>query len=194
VEFGTSDGSAVRMCTRNPQAEVSSADAAINFSIFTPFGGVPGIAASLDGSPLDLTPGGPAQTTFMGEQVALSEDAAHRHRVLELEGKDFLLLNAGAPINLTGEADPIAPSLIQLTRALLLLATIQAAKTLDRTSRASGLIPLDREGQRFVADRFMHEVRTRQLLPKHALALMEEAYCATLHQLGLNPGLSSREA
>jgi len=60
--------------------------------------------------------------------------------VLGLEGKAFLLLNSGSPINLTGGADPIAPATIQLTRALLLLGTIQAARALQEKNRADGLV------------------------------------------------------
>ncbi len=65
--------------------------------------------------------------------------------VIRYQGKRFFLLNGGFPVNMTGEADPIAASRIQLTRGLLYAGAVQASGT-DK----SGIQELDNELQRRV--------------------------------------------
>jgi hypothetical protein len=95
----------------------------------------------------------------------------HWHRAVEVKDRELLLACSGYPVNLTGARDPISPSLIQLTRSLLLLGAMQAVK-LDSSVR--GLVELDREGQLFIAREWVRAVRADDLLPPDLLALVEE--------------------
>ncbi len=154
VEFGTGDGADVEMTTGNAEYTWTGEEA--------------------------LEPSG-GSTTFCGRRIALSPDSAHRHRVLRIGDRELLVANSGFPINFTGEADPIRPELIQLTRALLLLGLIQASK-LDLSQR--GLVPLDVDGQRWLATRWMEQVRRDGHLPLAVMARLEAAYEKTLRELG----------
>jgi hypothetical protein len=125
-----------------------------------------------------------ARADFDGRSIGLGnvKSPHHWHRVIDVDGKDVLLANSGYPINLTGVRDPIAPEWIQLTRALLLLGCIQAAKLPDD---ARGLIELDREGQRFIAHEWMRMVRESGKMPAPLLALLEEGLRNVDAELGI---------
>ncbi|MFO0726165.1 MAG: NAD-binding protein [Myxococcota bacterium] len=105
---------------------------------------------------------------FEGKEVALGPavDPIHWHRVLNVSGADrdfqVLLANSGYPITFRGQVDPIRPKLIQLTRAALELACIEAV---GLPPEARGLIPLSAKGQRFIAESWLAEVRGMSELP-----------------------------
>jgi S-adenosyl-L-homocysteine hydrolase, NAD binding domain len=100
--------------------------------------------------------------------------------------KTFILANSGYPINFTREADPIAAPMIQLTRALLLLGMIQAARELkDRPNQPpqKGLIALDREGQKLIANAFIQTARASSVLSPKLMRLLEEGFSRACHDL-----------
>ena len=85
------------------------------------------------------------RTRFAGVDIDLGDvlDGSRRDRVLTGPGgKQFLLANEGLVVNFTGEADPIPARYIQLTRGLLYLGALQAARTTQ-----AGIHALDPGGQ-----------------------------------------------
>ncbi|MCC7386957.1 MAG: NAD-binding protein [Deltaproteobacteria bacterium] len=122
------------------------------------------------------------RATFAGQEIELGKPVSsdHWHRVIEVDGREILLANSGFPINLTGERDPIAPELIQLTRGLLLLGTMQAVRLPDD---ARGLIDLDPSGQLWLARAWMRRVRRSGSLPPPLMALLEAGYQRVLREL-----------
>jgi hypothetical protein len=83
----------------------------------------------------------------------------HWHRVLVRGEQELMLVNSGYPINFTGGPDSLEPLVIELTRALLLLGSLQARQLPPGTR---GLVPLDAEGQVLIAERWMAELRALQ--------------------------------
>lgn len=75
-----------------------------------------------------------------------------RHCHQDIEASGIHLLNCGFPINFYGGRHSVAPSKIQLTRALLLSALLQACGT-SRTDPE--IIPLDIEVQREIITRYL---------------------------------------
>lgn len=72
------------------------------------------------------------------------------HDDVEAEGKT--ILNCGFPINFDGGRNSVAPSKIQLTRALLMSAIFQACEMPDTPSE---IVPLDIEIQRDIISRYL---------------------------------------
>lgn len=64
---------------------------------------------------------------------------------------ELILLNSGFPVNFTGGRHSVAPSKIQLTRALLVAAIFQASEFIEFTP---GIVPLDGEMQRDILTKF----------------------------------------
>lgn len=61
--------------------------------------------------------------------------------------RTFYLANGGFPINFSGKLDPIAPEEIQLTRALMYSAGLQAVATQE-----AGLLPLSEGAQVMISE------------------------------------------
>lgn len=80
----------------------------------------------------------------------------HSNHVLPHRNKIIRVLNAGFPINFDGSVDPIAPSSIQLTRALMLAGAIQAATVKTQY----GLVPLQPRYNVFLARVFRDIARS----------------------------------
>ncbi len=75
--------------------------------------------------------------------VGLGEAEAHSDTVIRHpSGKEFLVVNNGYVVNMTGERDPIPPRFIQLTRGLLLLGAIAAKR-----AEGPGFIDVPKEWQ-----------------------------------------------
>lgn len=119
---------------------------------------------------------------FQGRNVKVgtSTGPLHAHQLLLSTDKEFLVAKGSYPINLTGGMDPIAPNLIQLTRALLLLGVIQSKEAMGKQS---GLLPLDRQGQRFIATEWMKEVRELNTMPTDVIQMLEAGYAAAMREL-----------
>jgi hypothetical protein len=121
---------------------------------------------------------------FQGKRIAIGSPGfhlTHWNRVLKLDGRELMLMNSGFPINLNGHSDPIEGPLAELIRAIVQLASYQARKLPEGTV---GLIDLDREGQRFIAEEWMKRVRTMDpQVPAEVMALLEEKYTVTMREL-----------
>jgi S-adenosylhomocysteine hydrolase len=68
---------------------------------------------------------------FEGKPIDLGQgdDPAHSDTVVQLySGKELLVASNGFVVNMTGERDPIPPQYIQLTRSLLLMGALTAAR------------------------------------------------------------------
>jgi hypothetical protein len=133
---------------------------------------------------------------FQGKQIlrgAAGFDLAHWHRVIRSQTNpkhELLLVNSLFPVDLTGHSDPISPVLVQLTRALMLLAVSQA-RSLPAETR--GLVQLDPEGQRVIADRWMAIVREMDPpIPKKIMSLLEAEHRRTLAELAEQTSRSRR--
>jgi hypothetical protein len=124
----------------------------------------------------------PTRARFEGVDIELGNPSSpdHWHRVLDVDGKELLLANSGFPINLTGNRDPIAPELIQLTRSLLLLGSIQAVRLPED---ARGLVDLDREGQRWIASTWMRRMRREKRIPPELMTMLEAGYEKAMAEL-----------
>ena len=64
-----------------------------------------------------------------------------------------MILNCGFPVNFDGGRNSVAPSNIQLTRALLMSAILQACEMANTSSQ---IVPLDIEMQRDIIREFLH--------------------------------------
>jgi S-adenosylhomocysteine hydrolase len=91
-------------------------------------------------------------TKFRGKPVCVGMGAAEAHSDAVIRHpttqKEFLMVNRGFVVNMTGERDPIPPRFIQLTRTLLFLGAL-AAKRAD----GPGLIEVPKEWQKELVDR-----------------------------------------
>jgi len=72
------------------------------------------------------------------------------HDDIEVDGKT--ILSCGFPVNFDGSRNSVAPSKIQLTRALLMAAILQACEMTDASSE---IVPLDIEMQRDIISKFL---------------------------------------
>jgi S-adenosylhomocysteine hydrolase len=75
------------------------------------------------------------------------------HYQLNTEGGYRYLLKGGFPVNFDGGPDPIPPSAIQLTRALLLAGVLQASSEIK-----PGVVKLDEGIQRLITDEYIRLV------------------------------------
>ena len=73
----------------------------------------------------------------------LIERRLHEFYYIKKGNKEFYIANGGFPIDFTGSIDPIIPSKIQITRALVFAAAIQTL-----TEKEAGLINLNKEIQK----------------------------------------------
>jgi hypothetical protein len=64
-----------------------------------------------------------------GTRPMIGKRHGHDQIIRLASGKELLLVNEGQVINFDGSVDPIPPRYIQLTRGLLYMAALQAAKT-----------------------------------------------------------------
>lgn len=79
-----------------------------------------------------------------------AKDIKSCHDDIEVDGKT--ILNCGFPVNFDGGRDSVAPSKIQLTRALLMSAILQACEMSDAPFE---IVPLDIEMQRDIIRKFL---------------------------------------
>lgn len=96
-------------------------------------------------------------TSFMGQEIftGLMRAEAHFDRAVKLPcGKELLLIQDGYVCNMTGERDPIPPRYIQLTRALLLRAAIEALSHAGQHA----VLNLSDEWQRKIVDSVEQEL------------------------------------
>jgi hypothetical protein len=125
-----------------------------------------------------------ARIRFAGKELQIGVpgvDRSHWHYRLHGGGKEHLLMGAGFPINLTGHPDPIEDVLVELIRALLVLGSHQARQLPPGTT---GLVPLQDEGQRFIATRWMERVRALDPpLPPSVLQALERELDAVTREL-----------
>ncbi len=113
---------------------------------FLPDGAILVNAASADDElgPQDLLPfrkkndekdeRGNLWNSFRGQAVNIGKADAEAHSdavVTHPNGKQFLVVNNGYVVNMTGERDPIPPRYIQLTRTLLLLGALTAKRAAE---------------------------------------------------------------
>lgn len=132
------------------------------------------------------------RTEFLGQAIAVGAigNPTHWHRVARVDsgaGEPFevLLANGLFPATFNGHMDPIRGLLIQVTRALLALACIEA-RQID-PDEAPRVIPVSIRGQRFIADRWMREVRQAGIVPPAVMALLETGYAAFLRDTTAEP-------
>jgi S-adenosylhomocysteine hydrolase len=87
----------------------------------------------------------------MGRELAGDDPEApwDRHYQLMAEGGYRYLLKGGFPVDFDGGPDPIPPSAIQLTRALLLAGVLQAS-----SETRLGVVKLDENVQQLIMDEF----------------------------------------
>jgi S-adenosylhomocysteine hydrolase len=71
----------------------------------------------------------------------------------DIEGERLILLNCGFPINFDGDKNSVAPEKIQLTRALLLAAILQAY---EMPNNSLGIVPLDIDMQREIISKYLN--------------------------------------
>ncbi|MBS0620989.1 MAG: hypothetical protein JSS61_05985 [Verrucomicrobia bacterium] len=86
------------------------------------------------------------------------------HADVQVQG--ITLLNCGFPINFDGGRNSVAPTKIQLTRALLMAALFQACEMSDCVSE---IVPLDIEAQRDIVSKYL------QLYPSFTLSSVQPA-------------------
>lgn len=87
---------------------------------------------------------------FQGRAINTGKADAEAHSdavVHHQSGKEFLVVNNGYVVNMTGERDPIPPRYIQLTRTLLLLGAITANRASAGADGGVGLHDVPKEWQ-----------------------------------------------
>jgi S-adenosylhomocysteine hydrolase len=100
----------------------------------------------------------PGPSTFRGKSMNAFEDAArpwNGYAILRAGRKEYLLSSWGGVVNF-GPVDPIPARYIQLTRGLLYLGALQAART-----TTPGIQALDAQPQRDLVARIQAELRRR---------------------------------
>jgi S-adenosylhomocysteine hydrolase len=98
-------------------------------------------------------------TRFRGCRLVIgnSSDGAHQDTILHTSnGKEILLANDGTVINFSGDTYSVPPRYIQLTRGLLYLGLLQAAR-----ARAPGVRRLARQPQRDLVAAVMADLGSR---------------------------------
>jgi len=113
------------------------------------------IVTTFQGKPFTMGP--------MKDLMQLGKAPARQDWVLRVAGgKELLLVNQGQVINFDGSVDPIPARYIQLTRGLLYIAAVQAAKL---PAGSKGMIELDHAMQRdWVAEVKADLARTNESL------------------------------
>lgn len=101
--------------------------------------------------------GGRTWTRFQDNVICMghANAEAHSSHVTRLpSGKEFLLVNGGYVVNMTGERDPIPPRYIQLTRTLLFLGALSAKDQFGKP----GLHDVPKALQKELVDRVQTEL------------------------------------
>lgn len=94
---------------------------------------------------------------------------------------EHLVLNSEYALDMTKAPYALAPEYIQIVRAVMALASLQAR---NLPPDQKGLIDLDREGQRFIAEQFMAQVDGGTIqLPPLVLEMLRRAYQKTMAAL-----------
>jgi|GEM_PF-1472226 len=131
-------------------------------------------AASADDElgPQDLLPFRKADTekdergnlwgVFQGKAINTGKADAEAHSdgvVHHPNGKEFLVVNNGYVVNMTGERDPIPPRYIQLTRTLLLLGGLAAKRAAEGKDGGVGIHDVPREWQEALVHLVQRELK-----------------------------------
>jgi S-adenosylhomocysteine hydrolase len=107
-------------------------------------------------------------STFRGHAINTGKADADAHSDAVLahpSGKEFLLVNHGYVVNMTGERDPIPARYIQLTRTLLLLGAITATRAAkgtggtERKGAGAGLHDVPHEWQQALVNLVQRELK-----------------------------------
>jgi S-adenosylhomocysteine hydrolase len=98
--------------------------------------------------------GGKAINTGKADAKAHSDAIVHHPN-----GKEFLVVNNGYVVNMTGERDPIPPRYIQLTRTLLLLGGLTAKRAADGEDGGVGVHDVPREWQEALVHLVQRELK-----------------------------------
>jgi hypothetical protein len=87
----------------------------------------------------------------IGRELACDDPGApwDRHYLLTAKGAYRYLLKGGFPVDFDGGPDPIPPSAIQLTRALLLAGVLQASSEV-----MPGVVKLDERVQQLIIEKY----------------------------------------
>ncbi|MEU4220816.1 NAD(P)-binding domain-containing protein [Actinoplanes sp. NPDC026623] len=111
-------------------------------------------SSDLEFAAWELRDGQGVGTTYNVEGHELARDSReapwNRHYKLTAAAGYRYLLKGGFPVDFDGGADPIPPSSIQLTRALLLAGVLQASSEMR-----SGVVQLDDNVQRLIIDQYI---------------------------------------
>jgi hypothetical protein len=119
---------------------------------------------------------------FQGKTLPLGSPSFDHHpKVYRYGDKELMFASAFHPVNLTGDPDPIAPELIQVTRALITLATLQLRQLPPGTK---GIVPLDSEGQLLVLREYKKIVQgLGRKVPKIVRTLLDEGFAVAQKEL-----------
>jgi len=101
-------------------------------------------------------------STFRGVAVNTGKASAEAHSdavVKHPSGKEFLVVNHGYVVNMTGERDPIPPRYIQLTRTLLLLGALTAMRAAKGEGGGVGIHDVPKEWQEALVNLVQRELR-----------------------------------
>ncbi|MFO0726688.1 MAG: hypothetical protein U1E65_23070 [Myxococcota bacterium] len=94
---------------------------------------------------------------------------------------EHLVLNSEYALDMTKAPYALAPEYIQIVRSVMALASLQARNLPEGTK---GLVDLDREGQRFIAEAFMAKVdRGEVVMPSLVEEMLRRAYQKTMRAL-----------
>lgn len=83
-------------------------------------------------------------------EVRIIENHLHEFYFIEEKGKTFFVANGGFPIDFTGGIDPIHPNKIQITRALVFAASLQALSESDNDK-----VELDARNQEEIVNKYL---------------------------------------
>ncbi len=101
-------------------------------------------------------------SVFRGHAINTGKADAEAHSdgvVHHPNGKEFLVVNHGYVVNMTGERDPIPARYIQLTRALLLLGGIAAKRAAEGEGGGVGVHDVPREWQEALVHLVQRELK-----------------------------------
>lgn len=101
-------------------------------------------------------------SVFQGRAINTGKADAEAHSdgvVHHPNGKEFLVVNNGYVVNMTGERDPIPPRYIQLTRTLLLLGGLTAKRAAEGKDGGVGIHDVPRQWQEALVHLVQRELK-----------------------------------
>jgi S-adenosylhomocysteine hydrolase len=111
---------------------------------------------------VELDARGNLWSVFQGKAINTGKADAEAHSdgvVHHPCGKEFLVVNNGYVVNMTGERDPIPPRYIQLTRTLLLLGGLTAKRAAEGKDGGVGIHDVPREWQEALVHLVQRELK-----------------------------------